>query len=497
MTVHDAQATSLSFDEVYSVSDLHLGGVKGFQIFDQGDLLARTVRMIAALPPERRVALVLNGDVVDFLAEPEAKYLDVQGARDKLKRISEDAAFQPVFDALRALVHTPNRTLVVSMGNHDVELALPGARAFLEERLCGADVAARGRLRFVLDGTGFEAHVGGTRALFIHGNEVDSWNVVDHDTLRRTIRALNADSPPPKWSSNAGTQLVIDVMNDVKRRHPLVDLLKPETKPVPAVLMALDPSVLEKLRALAPLLLKKTSTSVRMWRGLLGEEEDAPRAERVELTPDAALRQLMPGTPPGASGQDLLERAEADLASGGPALDLGSLSGSSPDTLGIRGMVMDLILDRDRDENLRDALKQWLSRDDTFMWSAPDDTFHALDGSIGLDVGFIVAGHTHLERSLPRYRGAGHYFNSGTWVQLIQLTPAQLADSQSFAPVLAAFRQGTLAALDAAKLVLRRPTVVALRAVQGGARGVLAHARLDGEVARLEEIPGTERTLRG
>ncbi|QSQ25176.1 metallophosphoesterase [Pyxidicoccus parkwayensis] len=498
MTVHfnEAQTTSSSFDEVYSVSDLHLGGVKGFQIFDQGELLARTVRMIAALPAGRRVALVLNGDVVDFLAEPEAKYLDVEGALDKLKRIEADAAFRSVFDALRTLVRTPYRTLVVCMGNHDVEMALPKARAFLEEALCGADAAARGRLRLVLDGTGFEARVGGARAFFVHGNEVDSWNVVDHDALRRIIRALHADRPLPRWSSNAGTQLVVDVMNDIKRRYPLVDLLKPETKPVPAVLMGLEPSILGKLSALAPLLLKKTTTGVRMWRGLLGEDENAPRDGQVELSPDAALSQLMPGTVQNLSGQQLLERASAELEAGRPALDWSRLPGSEARTLGMGGMVMDLILDRDRDENLRDALQKWLSRDETFEWSTQDDTFRELDESVGPDIDFLVAGHTHLERSLRRTNGVGHYFNSGTWVQLIQLTRAQLADRQGFAPVLAAFREGTLAALDAAKLVLRRPTVVAIRAVDGGARGVLARAEAEDELARLKELPDTARLIR-
>lgn len=498
MTVYfeKSKAMALTFDEVYSVSDLHLGGVKGFQIFDQGDLLARTVHMIAALPPGRRVALVLNGDVVDFLAEPEARYLDVEGAHEKLKRIEADAAFRPVFDALRQLVRTPDRTLVVCMGNHDVEMALPKAHEFLERALCEADVAARGRLRFVLDGTGFEARVGRARALFVHGNEVDPWNVVDHDALRRIIRALHADKPLPEWRSNAGTQLVVDVMNDIKRRYPLVDLLKPETKPVPAVLMGLEPTVLGKLSALAPLLLKKTATAVRMRRGLLGEEDvNAPGGGQVELSSDAALRQLMPGEVRGVSGQQLLERAEAELAKGGPALDWSRLPGNDARMLGMGGMAMDVILGRDRDENLRDALKEWLSRDDTFEWTTQDETFRELDESVGPDIDFLVAGHTHLERSLQRKRGAGHYFNSGTWVQLIQLMPEQLEDRQRFAPVLAAFREGTLAALDAAKLVLRRPTVVAIRAEEGGIRGVLAHAERMGDSARLVERPGTSRTI--
>jgi hypothetical protein len=57
------------FDELYSISDLHLGGEPGFQIFGSGKELAWLIRHLGAERPERtRVALVINGDFVDFLA---------------------------------------------------------------------------------------------------------------------------------------------------------------------------------------------------------------------------------------------------------------------------------------------------------------------------------------------------------------------------------------------------------------------------------------------
>ena len=33
---------------------------------------------------------------------------------------------------------------------------------------------------------------------------------------------------PHRWRPNAGTRLVVEVMNNFKRRYPFVDLLKPE-----------------------------------------------------------------------------------------------------------------------------------------------------------------------------------------------------------------------------------------------------------------------------
>jgi UDP-2,3-diacylglucosamine pyrophosphatase LpxH len=485
-----------TFDEVYSVSDLHLGGARGFQIFDQGELLGATIRALAARPPERDVALVLNGDVVDFLAEPGATYLDVQGATPKLARIAADPAFSPVFEALGAFVHTPRRTLVIAMGNHDVELALPESRAFLEDHLCGSDMAARGRLRFVMDGTGFATQVGGTRALFVHGNEVDVWNVVDHEALRKVVRALNAGAPLPAWEANAGTQMVIDVMNSIKRSHPLVDLLKPETRPVPAVLAALDPRLLKKLAKLAPVLVGLTRTSVKRKLGLLGGGT-AQEGDLVPLSEDQALRQLMPHAVRSESGEELLARAEKSLARGESPLDWSTLPGTDQHTLGIGGMAVDLMLGRNPDENLRDALLGWLASDKTFDWGAEDGTFLALDQAVGPEVDFVVAGHTHLERSLRRKHGRGRYFNSGTWVRLIQLDAEQLRDGASFKPVVAAFRKGSITALEQANLVKRTPTVVALRVTPDGTRGELLHAAPAPEGVKLIPIAGSEHLARG
>ena len=105
-----------TYDELHVVSDLHLGGIPGFQIFDQGATFARLVDNIRARSPSLRVALLINGDLVDFLAEPGALCFDPHGAVEKLTRIFGDDAFEPVARALRDLVATPNRRLVITLG---------------------------------------------------------------------------------------------------------------------------------------------------------------------------------------------------------------------------------------------------------------------------------------------------------------------------------------------------------------------------------------------
>jgi hypothetical protein len=68
------------FKQLHVVSDLHLGGPCGFQIFNQGQVLASFIELVALREPKENVASVLNGDIVDFLAEDSPMYLDATGA---------------------------------------------------------------------------------------------------------------------------------------------------------------------------------------------------------------------------------------------------------------------------------------------------------------------------------------------------------------------------------------------------------------------------------
>ena len=135
------------------------------------------------------VALVINGDMVDFLAEPGAEAFDPGGAIQKLDRIAGDAAFAPVWKALKKFVRTKDRRLIITLGNHDLELALPWVREHLLGLIAGDDDAARGRVVLAFDGTGFLCRVGNATVLCLHGNEVDDWNVTDFETIPRRCSA--------------------------------------------------------------------------------------------------------------------------------------------------------------------------------------------------------------------------------------------------------------------------------------------------------------------
>lgn len=503
--------------EVHVVSDLHLGGGRGAQIFDQGKELAALIHHLAGktASASEPLALVLNGDVVDFLASDDALDFDPDHAVAKLDRIIADPSFNPVFRALSAFVGKPNHRLVIAIGNHDVELALPPVRWRLLQHLCrspdtpgapaesdGIDELRRGRIELALDGTGWSANVGKTRVLVVHGNEVDDWNIVDHSTLREVSEAMLAGAPSPEWRGNAGSRLVVDIMNGVKKKWPVVDLLKPEGKGLVAVLAALDPSQLARLRELGPTLVRYAGTSVGRFFGLLGEEGETANAEQR----DAVLAYLLGGSASTAStasagravpvARNLLSDAEAQLARGVSPLDVAEANAAGARQLGAGGLIADLVRRRSPEENLREALAKWLRWDVSFAPSTPDDTFEQLDRSVSPDIGVVIAGHTHLERAIARGTG-GVYFNSGTWARLIQLEAAALDDAAAFRKVYAAFQGGTLAALDALPgLVLRRPTLVSVWREGDQTLGELRRVTLSEAGTRLEPVPNTRLTPR-
>jgi hypothetical protein len=142
-------------------------------------------------------------------------------------------------------------------------------------------------------------------------------------------------------------------------------------------------------------------------------------------------------------------------------------------------MARDWLLDKDPRESLRTSLRDWLHDDLTFYHGRTDGTFHQLDGNVGEDIDFLIAGHTHLERALKRERGNGYYFNTGTWARLISLTPGLLNDEKAFERVYAAFGERRMEALDQYPgLVIRKPTVVSItRQADGAVRGSLGHVK--------------------
>ncbi len=483
----------LTFDTLQVVSDLHLGGRPGFQIFAAANELAWLARQVAARPGIGLAALVVNGDFIDFLAEEPALAFDASGAITKLNRVLADPAFVPVFDAFKALLATPNRLLVINLGNHDLELALPTVRRHLQ-RCLAPDDAARARLLLVNDGTGFACQVGTAQVLCLHGNEVDSWNVTDFERLRRIGRDLHYGLPDTPWTPNAGSQLVVEVMNQVKARYPFVDLLKPETEGVVPILAALNPQLLRKLQDLTGIARRRAVDAARLRTGFL----DADTAATADSAGAAPLSWSVPAAgPPGQGAAALLARAETAWQHGVQPITL--VRGDAGEQLGVWGATWDWLTGKPRAEVLREAL-EFLDKDRSFDAAAPDDTFNSIDALVAPGIDIVLTGHTHLERSLRRQRGFGHYFNSGTWAKLMCISPQVRQDPARFARLFALLDGSPVAALAAAEptLVLQRNTVVSLwRDAAGATQAELRHVAADATAPGgylASSVPGSRHT---
>jgi UDP-2,3-diacylglucosamine pyrophosphatase LpxH len=472
------------------MSDLHLGGSEpGRQIFNSGAEAGWLIDQLTAEPAKKQIALVINGDLVDFLAEKDPLFFDPAGAVKKLARIVEDPSFKPVWDALKRFVQKKGRRLIINLGNHDVELALPWVRESLLEILSDHDETVRGRIVLSFDGAGYLCRVGNATILAVHGNEVDDWNITDHETIRRMGRDITHGLPVESWIPNAGTQLVIDVMNGLKHTYPFIDLLKPEAQGVVPTLLALAPDQRDKLLAVAGTARRLMWDKVRRSTGLLGGPEEG--GERRPARP-------MSVRAPGGDGSDSHDRAEILVrqAEERMRLNISPMDLIANDEqggyLGGFTALKKLFQGQSPSEVLREAL-EGLRHDVSFELETEDDTYRNLDGKVGEEVAFVIAGHTHLERALKRKKGRGYYFNTGTWVRLIRLERGILESAEKFGRVFETFKQGSMADLDAFEgLILRRLTVASFRIEDNQTIGELRRvAPAPGGPPVFEDVPGS------
>src|SRR6185295_5613878 len=148
--------------------------------------------------------------------------------------------------------------------------------------------------------------------LCTHGNEADGWNVVDYERLLEIARAQNVQTRSPNWVPNMGTRLVIDVMNDVKKTYRWVDLLKPETRGVVPLLVALEPDKAARIKDVLAAGALMARDRIGRTFGLLGDEvvaQSDPERELNVLLRDAFADH---GSPFGTNGHSLLAEIEIE-----------------------------------------------------------------------------------------------------------------------------------------------------------------------------------------
>jgi UDP-2,3-diacylglucosamine pyrophosphatase LpxH len=477
------------FAEVHVISDIHMGGKPGFQILRETGRLANFIGWVGQQRPGEQVALVLNGDVIDTLAEDISGYVAVDDAVSTVKRIMDDTAFAPVWLALAAFVKGDGRKLVFVLGNHDIELAFPPVQRLILKRLAGDDLLARARIEFSTAGAGYTCDVGGARVYCIHGNEVDPWNYNRYEDLAKVSRRLNAGQSieQSEWKPNAGTKMVKEVMNEVKRRYAWIDLLKPETAAAVGTLLVLDPTQAKKITQMFGIVGERKSGSAEVDQRLSAEGFDAPAVASAQAM---SMDQILGPNLRQAAVHDtdaMLLAAERNFATPGAPMATGDQQLGTGQFIWER--LTGWITGVGKEEALRRALVDWLEGDPTYTVDDRDDTFKQVSASVGPAIDFIVTGHTHLERAIDM--GGRYYFNTGTWIRLLRLTDAMLKDTASFKAVYDVLVDGSMATIDKTKFgnesfVLDQTSSVSIRAEGGKVVGSLNHVVGDGSGAPKE-----------
>lgn len=296
------------------LSDLHLGNGGPYDIFAGDEALTALVDSLTSEPHR----VVLNGDTFDFLLNEDPLGLDAVRAVGQARALVAHPPTAHVMAALGRVLRVGGEVLI-TLGNHDLELALPEVqdvfRAALQQP---ADLA--GKLSFPVGTAPLLLQVGGATVLIAHGEQADDMNRVDVETLSAPPDASHPFHYPP------GSLLVKTLLNPLKRRENMryMDLLKPDfegavltalgVNPV-AVRVVLDRRTLEllqrtlKRRELAPAYAEGDETA-RAWEGLGSRIAEAGLTEPEA---EAISRQLEDSRLEAFGASELLERARLKL----------------------------------------------------------------------------------------------------------------------------------------------------------------------------------------
>jgi UDP-2,3-diacylglucosamine pyrophosphatase LpxH len=208
------------------VSDLHVGagGDDPLEDFHDDALFADWVDERAGA--RDRSTIVLNGDVVDFLQIdvppagdplPDHYLWDEATSVAKLQRCAE--GHPAVFEALHRFV-VAGGSLLVTVGNHDLDLAWPGVQAELHSLVGAADDTIAFGLQHRLFDTVHVEH--GHR--FTPENRPRDFDSFVHDW------AANGSAPQRVLECPWGSRFVLDEINPLERELPYLDNVKPILK---------------------------------------------------------------------------------------------------------------------------------------------------------------------------------------------------------------------------------------------------------------------------
>jgi UDP-2,3-diacylglucosamine pyrophosphatase LpxH len=388
-------------ETIFVISDLHLGGDDKFAI-----CTAEGRRLLEAFlgwvtkkqKAVKNVHLVVNGDSVDFLAESEFQVftMDDQSATAKLRKIMCRTA--PIWEGFRGVLAEGARVTFL-LGNHDLELSLPGPRSLLGETL------GPGRFDFLYDNQALR--VGDV--IIEHGNRYDRWNSVSHEDLRNVRVQISRGLKPPVFKAPAGSHMVIEVMNGLKDKYSFINLLKPENEAAIPLLAVLDPAAFAKLPDIALLAVQGT--------------ESRRRQDEIAADVSGEISEYHP------DDRQALDVARA-LAFDGEADEIAFESVT--DFLSGLKAKASAWYRRQQIEKLYKAFRYWLGPQLTTFDTGQEgkDYYDAAIASARAGFKVVVYGHTHLAKNIALPVGGATYLNTGTWADLM-CVPASILLSES------------------------------------------------------------------
>ena len=394
------------------ISDIHFGNGQGFDIYAGGDaLLAFLDRFIG---DEYRV--IIAGDSVDFLMNEDPLEMTVERSVEQATAIAEHPDTRAAFAALGKILAAGGQ-VVVRLGNHDIELALPEVQQVFRDAL-GQPASVAARLEYQLGNTPWVLQENGAKVLIAHGEHNDPWNRINYHQLLdgEGIGDVTKFDYPP------GSRLVKTLMNPLKRQYKMrfSDLLKPDFQGAVLTALAVDPSAVKTIF--------KGSTAKLLWQLFKrkgGPSSFAPGEEEADLglnerVDEAGLTGEEQRALRGLLDDDALVSFDADPSVLNRALV----------KMGKTGLKLYARLHKALADDSGDTYFELQPSDDEWKEA------HRLADKFGAQA--VVLGHTHA----ARFRGEADltFVNTGTWIWLMSL-PQHTAGDDEWVNFLTMLRQ--------------------------------------------------------
>ncbi len=442
--------------QIYISSDWHLGGTSDYYV--EGKLVCgtsifrATAELVAfidfvkesALSFKGVTELVINGDMVDFLApDPERGYWpkswqnDEPTIQERLQQIHQDTRVsnngRGPFDALREMV-AAGVELTVLLGNHDVELSLPRVRRELEV-LVGA---SNGNYRFLFDGEAYFRD----GLLIEHGNRYDCFNCLDYNHLRqeRSLISRGFHVDPLKRGTRyflppMGSEIVVNEINPRLASGAFINLLKPEIPSVVPLLLALFPETIKGLDVCF-----RFYAAFRSYlQGGLDEQSQPLELGRLSasttLAPPETLQAFLVdqlGTED-AKAFDIRSLPSGQLSGAGVTWE--SISKTSQkffkvfDIAEVLSNWIEILISRTDDQRLTQIRAAFRKINEGHTFDPSSESKKYLDAAKALlgcpQNHVVVFGHTHFPKDILIGNGK-KYLNAGTWADVARL-PSEIA----------------------------------------------------------------------